>query len=440
MGFLFFLALAPSRVYTGNMSTGFPKDFLWGASTSAYQVEGGNFNSDWSEWEASGKSERCGEACDHYNRYTEDFALAKKLGHNAHRLGLEWSRLEKEEGVWDEKEWDHYKKVLDELIRLDIEPVLTINHFTVPQWLSRKGSWLSHDSAVYFSRFSQKAAKELSSRVKYWITINEPNILALLAYYTGEWPPQHKDFREVVEVSKNMLLGHTSSYEKMKEEASRANQNPMIGLAKAVTAFHPSSRLSILDHASTFLRKKYYNHSFINSLIRGQMELPGMHGKKLSSKRTIDFIGLNYYFRQFIKHAKPFKENPFGEVTSFLHRRDAGKATDMGWEVYPRGIYEVIDSFRKYRLPLMITENGIATRKDQVRVNYIEKHLKEVLRAINKGADVIGYLHWSLLDNFEWAEGYTKKFGLINVDFKSQKRTVRPSGEFLKKIIQTGKL
>lgn len=422
------------------MSDSFPKNFLWGSSTSAYQVEGGNFNNDWYEWESAGKTEPCGNACEHYTHFPEDFRLAKELGHNAHRLGLEWSRLEKEEGKWDEEEWDHYRKVLDELIKLEIEPVLTLNHFTVPTWLSKKGSWLNHDSAVYFSRFALKAITELSPRVKYWITINEPNILAILGYYTGEWPPQHKkDFREVVEVSKNMLLAHTSAYEKMKGYANSQNLTPMIGVAKAVTAFHPYSRLSLLDWASTFLRKKYYNHSFINSLIKGSMELPGLHGRKLSSKGTVDFIGLNYYFRQFIRRSKPFKENPFGDVASPANRK-MGLITDMGWEVYPRGLYEVIKSFSRYRLPIMISENGIATREDEVRISYIKDHLKEMFKAISKGAPVIGYFHWSLLDNFEWAEGYSKKFGLVDVDFKTQERTVRPSGKYLKEVIEAGRV
>lgn len=416
----------------------FPKGFLWGASTSAYQVEGGNTYCDWYEWEAAGNSQMCGKACDHYRLYPEDFAIAGDLGHNAHRLGLEWSRLEKAEGVWDNAEWDHYKKVLDKLIELGIEPFLTLHHFTVPYWLSKKGSWLNDDSPAHFARFAEKAASELGTRVKYWITINEPNILATLAYFWGQWPPCHEDFNETLTVLRNMLKGHALSYTEIKEKSPHG-KNTSVGIAKAVTAFHPCSKRSITDRLSTYIRSKFHNYSFISSLIDGRIELPG-GGGKLPRPRTLDFIGLNYYFRQFIRHQKPLYKNPFGEVCSTEHHPGAGEITDMGWEVYPEGLYEVAKSFSKYRLPMFITENGIATRDDAMRVSYIRKHLRALLKAINEGAPVKGYLHWSLLDNFEWDSGYSKKFGLVEVDFATQKRTIRDSARYYSRIIRSGKV
>jgi beta-glucosidase len=419
----------------GVISDRFPDGFLWGASTSAYQVEGGNTKNDWYEWEAAGNSEMCGAACDHYRLYPEDFRLAKELGHNAHRLGLEWSRLEKAEGIWDKAEWDHYKKVLDTLIELGIEPFLTLHHFTLPLWLSKKGGWLNKESSFLLSRFAEKAAHELGSRVKYWITINEPNILAILAYFWGQWPPCHKDFGESITVLKNMLKGHALSYSALKEN-SPGGEKTKVGIAQAVTAFHPCSKLSVPDRISAFLRSKFHNYCFISSLVDGRIKFPG--GGTLPRSKTLDFIGLNYYFRQFIHHQRPMLKNPFGEVCSTDHHPGAGPLTDMGWEIYPEGLYEVAKSFMKYRLPLFITENGIATIDDNMRTDYIRGHLRALLKAINEGAPIKGYLHWSLLDNFEWDSGYSRKFGLVGVDFPSQKRTIRDSARYLSRVISSG--
>ena len=419
----------------------FPSNFLWGASTSSHQVEGDNINNDWWKWEQSGGTEASGKACDQYSRFRDDFRLAKELGHNAHRLGIEWSRLEKDEGVWDQKEWDHYKEVLDSLLGSGIEPIVTLSHFSIPLWFSEKGGWTRGDSHELFGRFAEKAIKELGSRVRYWITINEPNILAFLAYYLAEWTPCRRDFGQALLVLKNQLKGHSLAYLKMKEAASRDTsiKSPEIGLAKAVTAFHPCKKYSLPDRLCTLLRARLHNYSFINSAINGRVCIPGVKKEKLATKNAMDFIGLNYYFRQFIHHEKPFSKHPLGEVCSFEHHPEAGDTTDMGWEIYPEGIYEVALRFSRYKLPIMIAENGIGTIDDRKRRSYIQDHLKQLLRAIDSGAPVIGYLHWSLLDNFEWAHGYSKRFGLIGVDFKTQKRTIKDSARYYAEVIKSGK-
>ncbi|MBD3379506.1 MAG: family 1 glycosylhydrolase [Candidatus Omnitrophica bacterium] len=421
------------------MRNNFPENFLWGASTSAHQVEGNNTGNDWWAWEQAGNTRPSGRACDHYNRYGEDFALAGKLGHNAHRLSLEWSRLEKQQDAWDTGEWDHYKRVLDTLISLDIEPVLTLHHFTIPLWLSDKGGFLWEGSVNAFSRFAAKAVRELGSRVKYWITINEPNILATLSYYFGEWPPAHRDFNELLTALNNLLKAHSAAYEHMREEALQGKdvKNPAIGIAKAVTAFHPCSALSARDRFCAHMRNRFHNHAFISSAIRGRSFLPGHKGEKLKRKNCLDFIGLNYYFRQFIHSDGPLRKNPFGEVCDPRHHHDSGPLTDMGWEIYPPGIYETVKSLSAYGLPLMIAENGLATEDDTVRQKYIKDHLSEISKALSKGFPVTGYFHWSLMDNFEWAHGYSKKFGLIEVDFDTQERKIRDSGRYYASLIRS---
>lgn len=421
--------------YNEFMTDRFPEDFLWGASTSAYQVEGSNFNSDWSKWETETGREKAGKACEHYDRFRRDFAIAKNLGHNAHRLGIEWSRLEPSEGKFDDNAWAHYAEVIDELLSNGIEPILTLHHFTLPLWFADKGGWLNEKSPRIFRRFAEKAAEKLGKRVRYWITINEPNILAILAYFWGQWPPCHKDLKEAVSVLNNMLRAHALSYSAIKEHSGEAS---MVGIAKAVTAFHPYSLISPADRLSVYFRDRFHNHTFVSSLIKGKIGFDVSKNEKLHRSRTLDFIGLNYYFRQFIRGGISCLKDPFGEVASPPPRAGKREITDMGWEVYPEGLYEVAKAFSKYRLPLMITENGIAATDDEKRVEYIRTHLQALLKAIMEGVPVKGYLHWSLLDNFEWDSGYSKKFGLVEVDLKTQARSIRPSANYYSGIIRSG--
>ncbi|MGB2599892.1 MAG: glycoside hydrolase family 1 protein [Candidatus Omnitrophota bacterium] len=418
----------------------FPENFMWGAAASAYQVEGNNDHSDWWDWEQAGHIKPSGEACDHYNRFREDFHIAKALGHNTHRLGLEWSRLEKSEGVWDEAEWDHYREVIDELIKLGIETIVTLNHFTVPRWFSRKGRWLNDDSVKYFSRFAERAIEELGDRVTWWLTINEPCVVAMGSYLNSKWPPEKFTFYDALDTLRNMLKSHVAAYKAMKEIAQNTAQikEPKISIAKSVTAFHPCSKYSIKDRMATFLRSNFYNHAFVKSAITGIADFMPFFHEKLSAKHTLDFIALNYYTREFIHYKGRHGEDSIGKTCPRGHH-EVGEITDMGWEIYPEGMYEMIKNFSQYRLPIFITENGIAA-SDPVRKNFIKAHLEQVLRAINRGSPVIGYLYWSLLDNFEWAEGYRPRFGLVHVDYITQQRTIKESARYLSGIIRTGEI
>ncbi|MFH1877848.1 MAG: glycoside hydrolase family 1 protein [Candidatus Omnitrophota bacterium] len=423
------------------MKKTFPENFLWGASTSAHQVEGENMNNDWWEWEKNGNTEPSGKACDHYTRFKNDFETAKKLGHNAHRLGIEWARLEKQEGIWDQSEWDHYKEVLKKLRGLNIEPIVTLNHFTVPLWLARKGSWTNPESVFFFERFALKAIQELGSLAKYWITINEPHMLAFISYFYGKWTPCVKSPEKAFTVLTNMLKAHARSYRIMHEAGEAANGiiRPEIGIAKAVAAFHPYSFFSLKDRLAARNRSKFHNHCFILSALKGRVLIPGREREPLCCKKTLDFIGLNYYYRQFIHEQKNWLNDPLGGISQKKHK-DENIKTDMGWEIYPRGLYEVIKSFSKYRLPVMITENGLATTDDSLRKKFIKQHLYFLLKAMDEGANVTGYLHWSLLDNFEWAEGYSKRFGLVEVNFDSMERAIRDSARYYESVIRSGKI
>jgi beta-glucosidase len=412
-------------------------DFLWGASTSSYQVEGGNDRSDWWDWEKKGYTPPSGIACDHYNRYKEDFEIAAKLSHNAHRLGIEWSRVQVSPDEWNGEQWSHYRDVMLDLTGRGITPLLTLNHFTVPLWFEKAGGWANDSSPSLFADLAEKACRELGDIVKYWITINEPHMLAFIGHFYGNWPPFEKNRERSFHILKNLIKAHVEAWRRMKS-VSRDNadiKSPVIGIAKAVTAFHPSSRLSLADITASNNRRYAHNHSFIDSLLKGRINVPGLDKEELPEADCLDFIGLNYYFRQFIKKARPFREDPLGEVDGSCPRA-TGNRTDMNWEIYPRGLYEVCLEFKKYGLPVIITENGIATYRDEEREAFIREHIGALAKASAKGLPLKGYLHWSLLDNFEWSEGYTKKFGLVEVDPKDLVRKIRRSGLCLADIIQ----
>jgi len=263
--------------------------------------------------------------------------------------------------------------------------------------------------------------------------------LAILDYFYGKWPPCHKNFDEALIALSLMLKSHAAAYVSMHETSAKSPllQTPQIGLAKAVTAFHPNTK-SIRDRLAAARRNHFHNHSFIKSAIKGKVLIPGLHKENLITSNACDFIGLNYYFRQFISYDKtdPLK---FGKVSSPKGHPGAGLTTDMGWEIYPEGLYETVRAFKKYNKPIMIAENGIATRDDKDRRSFIKNHLIQLLRAIKEGAPVFGYLHWSLMDNFEWAEGFTKRFGLIHVDFDTLKRTVKESAWYYAEVIRSGR-
>ncbi len=367
----------------------FPKNFLWGAATSAHQVEGGNRN----DWE---KFLPAGAACDHYNRYEEDFDIAKQLGHNTHRFSLEWSRMEPEEGVFDEHEIEHYRKVIQAVRARGMEPFVTIWHWTLPLWVRDQGGWENKKTIDDFSRFCDIISRLLKD-VAFWITINEPMIYAMNGYMRGKWPPRKKSFFAFLRVLRHVLSAHKKAYEIIKQAAPRAQ----IGIAKNNVYFDGG----FLQYPARW----WWNHWFLQKI-----------------KNHQDFIGLNYYFHN---HIRGFRFN----------QNENKIISDMGWEIYPEGIYHALRELKKYNKPIYITENGIADAADAKRGKFIRDHLAQVHRSIQEGADVRGYFYWSLLDNFEWDSGYAARFGLVEVDYKTQVRKIRQSAWEYKKIIQSAK-
>ena len=417
----------------------FPKDFLWGAATASHQVEGANRNNDWWEWENRGgkiADETTSEvACDQYNRYEEDFDLIMEFGHNAHRLSIEWSRIEPHEGVFSSSEILHYSRVLEALRERGIEPMVTLHHFTNPTWLSREGGWENPKVVEYFTRYAKVVASELGSLVRFWNTINEPSVYAYLSYVEGKWPPGSKSYRSGAIVMLNMLRAHALAYHVIHEMSP--GKGCSVGIAKHIRLFDPLRPKHWVDKALASLSNFIFNRWFLDAVETGRLAWPIGIGQKVQFLAdTHDFIGLNYYAREMTRF------NMFRPRALFMENltRPGCSTNDLGSEIYPEGMYRALMNLKQYGKPIYITENGCATTDDSLRRRYLSSHLLQAHRAISDGADIRGYFHWSLLDNFEWAEGLTPRMGLVAVDYESQKRSPRGSAWAYSKVAAENRL
>lgn len=416
----------------------FPKDFLWGASVSAHQVEGDNHNQ-WTVWELAHANQMAktahkrmshlpiwplikkqaedssnyisGKGIDHYRRYKEDFDLAKDLNLNALRFGIEWSRLEPSEGQWDEEAIEHYRDYIKELKKRGIEPVMNIWHWTLPVWFSEKGGFKYRSNLKFFARFIQKIADEYAGQLKWIITLNEPNVYGTYGYLVGEplsgrWPPAEKSYTSFMRVYWNLVKAHRLAYGILK----KANPSLQIGLASQLANIQAKRPHNQLDELTTQFMRYIWNWWFLRR-VRLQM----------------DFVGFNYYFTDY--------------YTELGKRKDPKlPLSDMGWYMEPEGLYPLLLSvWRRYKKkPIIITESGVADAQDEYRHWWIEESIVAMERARSEGVNIRGYFHWSLLDNFEWANGWWPKFGLVAVDRENgMKRTIRESAKwFAKQIVK----
>ncbi len=392
----------------------FPDNFLWGTATSSHQVEGNNTNNDWWEWEKSQpESKRSGSACDQYNLFESDFKLIKELSQNTHRLSIEWSRIESSPGVFDQAEIDHYKDVLRSLKEKNITVMLTLHHFSNPLWFSKKGGWLNFRSPYYFQRFVKRIVPEFREYVDFWLTINEPIGYANDAYGRGKFPPNIRaGLWGVIRASWNMSQAHKKAYKVIHSLIP----NCKVGLAHNVTSFNSLHKHSLLENLGVWFLDNMINHTIY----------------KFTGIKTHDFLALNYYFNSNVSKVKNKKLPQPLDVSNIKPLN----ISDMGWEVRPEGIFEALTNFSSYNLPIYITENGIASENDDRRVRFLLSFLQEVYHAIQAGVKVKGYYYWSLMDNYEWVEGFSPKFGLIEIDHMTQQRFVRPSALVYQQIIK----
>ena len=401
----------------------FPKGFLWGAATSAYQVEGNNSNSDWWPWEKKTGLTQSGNACRHYELFREDYDIAKALGHNIHRLSVEWARIEPEEGVFSEKEIQHYKDVLLALKERGIKPVVTLHHFTNPIWFSDIGGWENPKAAAYFKRFCAKIADALKKDVHFWVTINEPMVYLYHAYLLGIWPPQKKSLLAANRALGNIIESHVAAYRAINKIYKEDNlEKPLISIAHNMQAFVPC-RNKLIDKFAVYLRDKLFNRDII---------------RILAARRSLDYIGLNYYSRSLVEVKRWGVMNLLSDICESGHSKL--KKNDMDWDIYPKGIYDLLVELKAFKLPIFILENGICTGDDDLRWEYIKEHLENIHKAITEGVNVLGYTYWSLLDNLEWDKGFWPRFGLVEVDFNTYQRRVRESAKKFAEVCRTNKL
>ncbi len=412
----------------------FPAGFRFGTATSATQIEGGCFTSDWSLFAKQPGRIKLGDrpdvACDSWRRWPEDVALQKTLGMGAYRMSVEWARIEPSPGELDGAALDTYRQMLGALRDAGIEPMVTLHHFTLPAWLAARGGVLADDFPSRFARFARAAADALGDLCGLWVTINEPNVLAAHAYLLGVWPPGEKSPAAALRAHHRLLEGHVAAYRALKQARGDSAQ---VGIAHHLRIVQPSRPGSAVDRGAARAFGRIFNDAFAAAVCEGSMFgrldplVRGHSGFRVAEARgTQDFFGLNYYSRDVVR----FSPRHASEMFVARGVPEGAEVSDLGWEVYPEGLGMLVRAWaRRSGLPVYVTENGIADAADARRGPFLVRHLAELASAIADGVDVRGYFHWSLLDNFEWHEGLTPRFGLVEVDYATGERRPRPSAK-----------
>lgn len=415
----------------------FPPGFRWGTATSAHQVEGYNLHNDWWMWEQEpGRikgGDRSGAACDWWQRAEGDFDLAVELHQNAHRLSIEWSRLEPRPGGWDDGAVDRYRQMLRELVDRGLEPMVTLHHFTNPRWFAESGGWERDDAPQAFARYVERIIPPLREFTALWCTVNEPVAWALSAYGTGKWPPGGQSIRRVVRVLTNLVRTHAAAYRIIHGLQPEAQ----VGMAHYFRPFDPAKPRSWFDRAVAARQDRFVNRAFLDVVTAGWVQAFPWKARIPEAADTLDFLGVNYYTRDLVAFDLRRPRRLFGR--NFLNP-DAPHSDGEYGEIYPAGMGRVLRLAQRYGRPIYVTENGLPDADDDQRGEFIVSHLREVAQALQDGVDVRGYYYWSLVDNFEWAEGWSLRFGLVAVDPTTQERTVRPSARIYADICQTSAL
>jgi beta-glucosidase len=415
----------------------FPSSFLFGTATSATQIEGGCTTSDWFEFARQPGRVKGGDrpdvACDAWRRWEGDVALQRSLGLGAHRMSIEWARIEPRPGEIHRASLDRYREMVGALRDAGIEPMITLHHFTLPAWLAERGGILADGFARRLAEFARVAVSALGDLCGRWVTINEPNVLAAQAYLLGEWAPGAKSPVSAVRAHHRLLEAHVAAYRAIKDARGDGAQ---VGVAHHLRVAQPDRPDSLLDRAAARTFARVFNEAFATAICEGRMygpldalgtvgALAGARGFRVAEARgTQDFFGINYYSRDVVRFAA---DRP-GELFCWRRVPAGAPVSDLGWEIYPAGLGLLVRSWaRRSGVPVYVTENGIADAADGKRAAFLVDHLTELGRAIADGVDVRGYFHWSLTDNFEWAEGYAPRFGLFEVDYETQERRARES-------------
>lgn len=427
----------------------FSKDFLWGAASAAAQVEGawnvdGKVPSIW-DIAPAGKiknDETCHDACDHYHHWKEDVALMKELGLKSYRFSISWPRIQPEAGKVNPKGLAFYSDLVDELLEKGIEPLVTIYHWDLPVWVQEQGGWMSERIVPLFAEYTRIVVEALSDRVKWWIPMNEPQCFIMNGHMVGAHAPFQHNYLALSKLTRVCLLAHAESVKTIRKHAK---QPVKVGIAMAAGAFIPENESP--EAIADARKKSFYfmsgtmsNRWWSDPIFKGEpVTAYGIyHTRKKDMPKVkcdMDFIGVNVY--------APFQKNWYGTSETV----PADRKNSLGWVIDGRCLYWTIRFFHeRYGLPIMVTENGLAANDsvdqdgrvhDSKRVDFLNEYLSNLKQAVSEGIPVLGYQHWSIMDNFEWAEGYGPRFGLIHVDYQTQKRTLKDSAYEYKKIIES---
>ncbi|WKZ52313.1 MAG: GH1 family beta-glucosidase [Anaerolineales bacterium] len=435
----------------------FPKNFTWGVATSAYQIEGA-WNEDGrgvSIWDTFSHTkgrivndENGDVAADHYHRWKDDFALMSELGVKAYRFSTAWPRiLPAGTGAVNKKGLDFYDRIVDEALKRKIEPYVCLFHWDLPQALQDQGGWPKREITEHFAEYARVVAGRLGDRVKVWLTHNEPWVAAFIGYFLGDHAPGKKDIGAAVKALHHLLLSHGLAAEAIRAEAK---QPVKVGLTLNLNPVHPATD-SKKDKEAAKRVDMFMNRIVLDPLLKGTSPIQEaaianllvgkvIHDGDLAKICQLDLLGVNYYSRTVMKHSNKIP------VVNVEQVYPEGNEYSGMWEIYPEGMYETLKLVWDYKptCELMVTENGVPVPdgvdfdgrvRDERRIRYLRNHLAQVHRAIEDGIPVKGYFHWSLMDNFEWSLGYGPRFGLVYVDWKTQKRIVKDSGRWFAKAI-----
>ena len=392
-----------------------PDGFLWGAATAAHQVEGDNRHSDWWAAEVAGLVPACSlDACDHRRRFESDLDMMADAGLTAYRFSVEWARIEPNAGHWRSDELDVYLRMAEACRERGIHPLVNLHHFSLPDWAAKRGGWLWSDMVPTFAEYARRIVSAFGDRVHLYATVNEPVVLALNAYLDGLWPPKHRSLPQALLVARREAMAHRRAYEAIHAE----RPGVAVGVAKHVLHFRPLDPRRILDRGLASTVGWIFNDAWLEAV-----------------RDHLDWVGINYYTTHYCTAGL----RRDGVWPALIRARERAQ-TEMGWEIHPEGLRHVLRHVGRFGLPVYITENGIATTDDRQRRHFIQEHLLAAAQAIADGVDLRGYFHWSLLDNFEWAEGYSMHFGLVGVERQTQERDVRPSLGYLGAMARAGRV